>query len=44
MTGFASRFDHETALRAGFDEHIGKPIETEHLLQTLRALMASRSA
>jgi len=42
MTGFASRLDHETALRAGFDEHIGKPVEFEALLERLTVLRASQ--
>jgi CheY-like chemotaxis protein len=25
MSGFISRLDHETALRAGFEERLGKP-------------------
>jgi CheY-like chemotaxis protein len=43
MTGFASRHDHETALRAGFDDHVGKPVEPETLLERLSCLAASRS-
>lgn len=42
MTGFASRQDHETALRAGFDEHIPKPVEPDVLFERLRVLAASR--
>jgi signal transduction histidine kinase/ActR/RegA family two-component response regulator len=43
MTGFASREDHETALRAGFDEHVAKPVETDDLLDRVRVLAASRT-
>jgi CheY-like chemotaxis protein len=42
MTGFASREDHETALRAGFDEHVAKPVETDELLDRVRVLAVSR--
>jgi PAS domain S-box-containing protein len=38
MTGFASRHDREAALRAGFDDHVGKPVATGALLQRLRTL------
>jgi signal transduction histidine kinase/ActR/RegA family two-component response regulator len=43
ITGFASREDHETALRAGFDEHVAKPVETDDLLDRVRVLAASRT-
>ncbi len=33
ITGFAGRQDHETALRAGFDEHVAKPVEPDDLLR-----------
>jgi len=42
MTGFAGRQDHETALRAGFDEHLAKPVEPDDLLERVRVLAASR--
>jgi CheY-like chemotaxis protein len=42
MTGFAAREDHETALRAGFDEHVAKPVEPDDLLDRVRVLAASR--
>ena len=38
MTGFASRHDREAALRAGFDDHVGKPVATGALLARLRTL------
>ena len=44
LTGFASRYDHETALRAGFDDHLGKPVEPAALVQCVRVLSAARSA
>jgi signal transduction histidine kinase/ActR/RegA family two-component response regulator len=43
ITGFASREDHETALRAGFDEHVAKPVEANDLLDRVRVLAASRT-
>ena len=38
MTGFASRHDRDAALRAGFDDHVGKPVSTAALLARLRTL------
>src|SRR6185436_10451976 len=38
ITGFASRDDHESALRAGFDEHVAKPVEPDDLLDRIRVL------
>jgi PAS domain S-box-containing protein len=42
MTGFAGRQDLEMALRAGFDEHVAKPVEPDTFLERLRVLAASR--
>ena len=42
MTGFAGHQDHETALRAGFDEHLAKPVVPDDLLDLMRVLAASR--
>lgn len=42
ITGFAGRQDHEMALRAGFDDHVAKPVEPDELLNRLRVLAASR--
>jgi PAS domain S-box-containing protein len=39
MTGFASRIDRELALRAGFDDHLGKPVEIDALLDRVRLLV-----
>jgi DNA-binding response OmpR family regulator len=39
MTGFASRVDREIALRAGFDDHVGKPVEIDALLDRIRLLV-----
>jgi CheY-like chemotaxis protein/two-component sensor histidine kinase len=43
MTGFAGRQDHEMALRAGFDEHVAKPVDPDTLFDRLRVLAASRA-
>jgi signal transduction histidine kinase/ActR/RegA family two-component response regulator len=43
ITGFASREDHESALRAGFDQHVAKPVEVDDLLDRMRELAASRT-
>jgi signal transduction histidine kinase/ActR/RegA family two-component response regulator len=42
LTGFGGREDHEMALRAGFDDHVAKPVEPDELLSRLRVLAASR--
>ena len=42
MTGFASRQDRDAALSAGFDEHVGKPIEPDALIDRIRSLAAAR--
>ena len=44
MTGFAGRQDREMALRAGFDEHVGKPVEPAALFERVRVLDAARRA
>jgi signal transduction histidine kinase/ActR/RegA family two-component response regulator len=44
MTGFASRQDYEAALRAGFDEHVAKPVDPTALLERIRVLTAAREA
>jgi CheY-like chemotaxis protein/two-component sensor histidine kinase len=41
MTGFAGHRDHEMALRAGFDDHVAKPVDSTLLLERIRALAAS---
>jgi len=43
MTGFASRHDHETALSAGFDEHVGKPVRLKDLFDLLCVLASARA-
>ena len=37
-TGFASRQDHDLAMQAGFDDHLGKPVLAEELLERMRGL------
>jgi CheY-like chemotaxis protein len=44
VTGFAGREDRQTALRAGFDAHLAKPIDLDVLLERIRVLDAARSA
>ncbi|HEX2485707.1 MAG TPA: ATP-binding protein, partial [Myxococcota bacterium] len=44
MTGFATVQDRERALRAGFDEHVGKPVAPGALLERVRLLSQSRGA
>jgi CheY-like chemotaxis protein len=39
LTGFASRQDAEEAARAGFDEHLAKPVLTDVLIAKLRGLV-----
>jgi PAS domain S-box-containing protein len=41
MTGFASKHDHEEALRAGFDEHLRKPLDIDLLLERMHVLAAT---
>lgn len=35
LTAFSSKEDRQRALDAGFDEHVGKPIDSHRVLQTL---------
>jgi CheY-like chemotaxis protein/anti-sigma regulatory factor (Ser/Thr protein kinase) len=39
LTGFASRQDVEEAMRAGFDEHLAKPVRIDVLVATLRDMV-----
>jgi PAS domain S-box-containing protein len=39
LTGFASRQDAEEAMRAGFDEHLAKPVHIEVLVAKLRDMV-----
>jgi PAS domain S-box-containing protein len=38
ITGFASKQDREEALRAGFDDHVPKPVDADALIGKLRDL------
>jgi signal transduction histidine kinase/ActR/RegA family two-component response regulator len=44
MTGFASLGDQETARRAGFDDHIAKPVALDELVERLSRLSAGAPA
>jgi len=44
MTGLASRHDREAAIRAGFDDHVGKPVDVERLIECVRAWLGAREA
>jgi PAS domain S-box-containing protein len=42
MTGLASQEDRSAALRAGFDEHVAKPVDPDTLIRSVRALALAR--
>jgi signal transduction histidine kinase/ActR/RegA family two-component response regulator len=45
VTGFASREDEEEARRAGFDDHVAKPVDVPQLIERIRLLVeAAHSA
>ena len=44
LTGHASDGDRVRALRAGFDAHVGKPVEPEELVASVASLVAERGA
>jgi len=39
LTAFARPEDHQRALLAGFNAHLGKPIDAEHLMRAIAALL-----
>jgi PAS domain S-box-containing protein len=39
VTGFVSGGDRDDALRAGFDEHVGKPVDVALLAERIRAVL-----
>jgi CheY-like chemotaxis protein/two-component sensor histidine kinase len=39
LTGYGSKADVEEAMKAGFDDHIVKPAELEHLLEVIAKLL-----
>ena len=43
LTAFARPEDHQRALAAGFDAHIGKPVDAEELIRAVAALVAGRA-
>jgi two-component system CheB/CheR fusion protein len=38
ISGFAARQDREAAIRAGYDDHLAKPLHLEALLERVRKL------
>jgi signal transduction histidine kinase len=44
LTGHASDLDRDRALRAGFDAHVGKPVDPEALVASVASLVAARGA
>jgi len=42
LTGHASDLDRDRALRAGFDAHVGKPVDPEALVASVASLVAAR--
>ena len=44
LTGHASELDRDRALRAGFDAHVGKPVEPEQFVASVASLVADRAA
>ena len=44
LTGHASDFDRDRALRAGFDAHVGKPVDPEAFVASVASLVATRAA
>lgn len=40
VTAYASLTDRETALAAGFDGHVSKPVDTEDLVRLIAAVQA----
>ena len=43
VTGFARREDHETAIGAGFDDHLAKPVDVDALFDRIRFLSRTRA-
>jgi CheY-like chemotaxis protein len=41
VTAYASAVDKETALAAGFDRHIAKPVDADELVRVILVLQAS---
>jgi PAS domain S-box-containing protein len=41
LTAYAGEYDQKQAFAAGFDQHIAKPVEPEHLIQAIAMLVRS---
>ncbi|WP_304608039.1 response regulator [Leptolyngbya ohadii] len=39
LTAYASEYDHQKAIAAGFQMHLSKPIDPDHLVQAIRQLL-----
>jgi CheY-like chemotaxis protein len=44
LTAYAGDFNQQQALRAGFQQHVSKPIEPERLIQVISSLVKSARA
>jgi CheY-like chemotaxis protein len=42
LTAYASEFDYQQALTAGFQKHIPKPVEPEELVKAITALLVEK--
>ncbi len=43
LTSYAGDYDQKQAIAAGFQHHLSKPVEPEHLVKTIAAIRASRA-
>jgi CheY-like chemotaxis protein len=41
LTAYAGEYNQQKAIAAGFNHHLSKPIEPEHLIQTISKLLSS---
>jgi len=39
LTAFATENDRQMSLSAGFHEHLAKPVEPSHLIETIKGLV-----
>jgi CheY-like chemotaxis protein len=44
LTAFARETDRRMAIEAGYQEHVGKPVEPRQLLTAIKCVMHSRQA
>jgi signal transduction histidine kinase/ActR/RegA family two-component response regulator len=42
VTGYVSRQDRTLALEAGYQEHVAKPVDIDHLIELIKVLMMKR--